>query len=58
MASRATPSKRPFQKSSSDHNGLGKWKKTKNASSQHAQQKIQPGVPFFAFFARLQNLEV
>jgi poly(rC)-binding protein 3/4 len=47
MASRATPSKRPFQKSSSDNSGRGKWKKTKNASSQHSQQKIQPGVPVF-----------
>ncbi|XP_062232560.1 KH domain-containing protein At4g18375-like [Phragmites australis] len=47
MASRVTPSKRPFQKNSSDHNIRGKWKKTKHASSQHAQLKIRPGVPIF-----------
>lgn len=49
MSSGATPSKRPFQKSSSDHGGRGKgkWKKAKHASSQHAQLKIRPGVPVF-----------
>ncbi|XP_062188811.1 RNA-binding KH domain-containing protein RCF3-like [Phragmites australis] len=47
MTSRVTPSKRPFQKNSLDHSGPGKWKKTKHASSQNAQLKIQPGVPIF-----------
>ncbi|KAL6627036.1 hypothetical protein ACP70R_030762 [Stipagrostis hirtigluma subsp. patula] len=47
MASRVTPSKRPFQKNSSEHNGRGKWQKTKHTSSQKSQLKIQPGVPIF-----------
>ena len=47
MASRITPSKRPFQKNSSDHNGWGKWQKTKHSSSHKSQPKIEPGVPIF-----------
>ncbi|OEL35056.1 KH domain-containing protein [Dichanthelium oligosanthes] len=47
MASRMTPSKRPFQKNSSDHNGRGKWQKTKHSSSHKYQFKIEPGVPIF-----------
>jgi len=47
MASRMTPSKRPFQKYSSDHNGRGKWQKTKHSSSHKSQSKIEPGVPIF-----------
>lgn len=47
MASRVTPSKRPFQKNSSDHNGRGKWQKTKHSSSHKSQFKIEPGVPIF-----------
>ncbi|CAM0145500.1 unnamed protein product [Urochloa decumbens] len=47
MASRMTPSKRPFQKNSSDHNGRGKWQKTKHSSSHKSQLKIEPGVPVF-----------
>nr|CAB3471605.1 unnamed protein product [Digitaria exilis] len=47
MASRMTPSKRPFQKNSSDHNGRGKWQKTKNSSAHKSQPKIEPGVPIF-----------
>ncbi|KAL6850241.1 hypothetical protein ACP4OV_020868 [Aristida adscensionis] len=47
MASRMTPSKRPFQKNSSEHNGRGKWKKTKHAASPKNQMKIQPGVHVF-----------
>ncbi|KAK3124592.1 hypothetical protein QOZ80_7BG0588950 [Eleusine coracana subsp. coracana] len=47
MASQGTPSKRPFQKNSSDHGGRGKWKKAKHANSQHAQLKIRAGVPVF-----------
>lgn len=46
MASRMTPSKRPFQRNSSDHNGRGKWQKTKH-SSHKSQLKIEPGVPIF-----------
>lgn len=45
MASHANPSKRPFQKNSSEHNGRAKWQKTKHASSQQPQLVIQPGVP-------------
>ncbi|CAO2175234.1 unnamed protein product [Urochloa humidicola] len=47
MASRVTPSKRPFQKNSSDHNGWGKWQKTKHSSSHKPQLKIELGVPVF-----------
>ncbi|KAF8643718.1 hypothetical protein HU200_066783 [Digitaria exilis] len=47
MTSRMTPSKRPFQKNSSDHNGRGKWQKTKNSSAHKSQPKIEPGVPIF-----------
>ncbi|CAO2209311.1 unnamed protein product [Urochloa humidicola] len=47
MASCMTPSKRPFQKNSSDHNGRGKWQKTKHSSSHKSQLKIDPGVPVF-----------
>ncbi|KAJ1281824.1 hypothetical protein BS78_03G003500 [Paspalum vaginatum] len=47
MASRMTPSKRPFQRNSSDHNGRGKWQKTKHSSSHKPQLKIEPGVPSF-----------
>uniref|UniRef100_A0A0D9UYK7 K Homology domain-containing protein n=1 Tax=Leersia perrieri TaxID=77586 RepID=A0A0D9UYK7_9ORYZ len=47
MASRSTPSKRPFQKSSSEQNGRGKWQKTKHNSSQQPQLIVQPGVPLF-----------
>jgi poly(rC)-binding protein 2/3/4 len=46
MASHATPSKRPFQKNSSDHNGRGKWQKTKH-SSHKSPFKIESGVPSF-----------
>ncbi|KAM0825795.1 hypothetical protein ACQ4PT_069329 [Festuca glaucescens] len=45
MASNVNPSKRPFQKNSSEHNGRAKWQKTKHASSQQPQLVIQPGVP-------------
>uniref|UniRef100_A0A0E0BZM9 K Homology domain-containing protein n=1 Tax=Oryza meridionalis TaxID=40149 RepID=A0A0E0BZM9_9ORYZ len=47
MASRSTPSKRPFQKNSSEQNGRGKWQKTKHNSSQQPQLIVQPGVPIF-----------
>ncbi|PUZ58868.1 hypothetical protein GQ55_5G541800 [Panicum hallii var. hallii] len=47
MSSRMTPSKRLFQKNSSDHNGRGKWQKTKHSSSHKSQPKIEPGVPIF-----------
>uniref|UniRef100_A0ACD5VE25 Uncharacterized protein n=2 Tax=Avena sativa TaxID=4498 RepID=A0ACD5VE25_AVESA len=47
MASHVNPSKRPFQKNSSEHNGRAKWQKTKHASSQQPQLVIQPGVPLF-----------
>ncbi|KAL5220927.1 hypothetical protein ABZP36_025640 [Zizania latifolia] len=47
MSSRVTPSKRPFQKNSSDHNGRGKWQKTKHSSSRQSQLIVQPGVPIF-----------
>ncbi|CAM0880577.1 unnamed protein product [Alopecurus aequalis] len=47
MASHVTPSKRPFQKNSSEHNGRAKWQKTKHASSKQPQLVIQPGVPLF-----------
>lgn len=47
MASRMTPSKRPFQKKSSDYNGRGKWQKTKHPSPHKSQFKIEPGVPIF-----------
>ncbi|WVZ72954.1 hypothetical protein U9M48_021334 [Paspalum notatum var. saurae] len=47
MASRMTPSKRPFQRNSSDHNGRGKWQKTRHSSSHKPQLKIEPGVPSF-----------
>jgi len=42
-----TPSKRPFQKNSSDFNGRGKWQKTKHSSPHKSQFKIEPGVPIF-----------
>ncbi|XP_010230666.1 KH domain-containing protein HEN4 isoform X2 [Brachypodium distachyon] len=45
MASNVNPSKRPFQKNSSEHNGRGKWQKTKHTSSQQPPLVIQPGVP-------------
>ncbi|KAM3348394.1 hypothetical protein ACQJBY_021964 [Aegilops geniculata] len=45
MASHAYPSKRPFQKKYSEHNGRAKWQKTKHAPSQQPQLTIQPGVP-------------
>nr|XP_015621489.1 KH domain-containing protein HEN4 isoform X3 [Oryza sativa Japonica Group] len=47
MASRSTPSKRPFQKNSSEQNGRGKWQKTKHNSLQQPQLIVQPGVPIF-----------
>ncbi|RLN21935.1 uncharacterized protein C2845_PM07G40290 [Panicum miliaceum] len=47
MASRMPPSKRLFQKNYSDHNGRGKWQKTKHSSSHKSQPKIEPGVPIF-----------
>jgi poly(rC)-binding protein 2/3/4 len=42
-----TPSKRPFQKNSSDYNGRGKCQKTKHSSPHKSQFKIEPGVPIF-----------
>lgn len=47
MASRMTPSKRPFQRRSSDYDGRGKWQKTKHPSPHKSQFKIEPGVPIF-----------
>lgn len=47
MASRMTPSKRPFQKNSSVYNGRSKWQKSKHSSPHKSQLKIEPGVPIF-----------